>query len=122
MAAPELDETYARAIHRLRGCITMAIGWRSTGGYPASNITNFGYLGTQREEVQAAVGDAKVKFAGNGVDLTRTILHTAVFAVEGGKHFIGWLQLFIGSSKDDAVADALEELRSEVDGYPAQGA
>ena len=84
-------------------------------------ITNFWYLGTQREEVQAAVGDAKVKFAGNDVDLTRKILHTAVFAVEGGKHFVGWLQLFIGSSPEDACVDALEDLRWEVDGYPAPG-
>ena len=99
----------------------MAIGRRSTGGYPASNIANFWYMGTQREEVQAAVDDAKVKFAGSDVVLTRKILHTAVLAVEGGKHFIGWLQVFIGSSKDNAVVDALEELRWEVDGYPAPG-
>ena len=119
MAAPLVDETYARAIHFLPGCKTMAIGWRSTGGYPTSNVANFWYMGTQREEVQAGVDDAKVKFAGVDEELTQKILHTAVFAVEGGKHFIGWLQVFIGSSKDNAVVEALEELRWEVDGYPA---
>ena len=97
----------------------MAIGWRSTGGYPTSNVANFWYIWTQREEVQAGVDDAKVKFAGVDEELTQKILHTAVFAVEGGKDFIGWLQVFIGSSKDNAVVEALEELRWEVDGYPA---
>ena len=75
--------------------------------------------GTQRQEVQAAVDDAKVKFAGVDEELTQKILQTAVFAVDGGKHFIGWLQVFIGSSNDNAVAEALAELRWEVDGYPA---
>jgi len=121
MAGVELDEKYARAIHFLPGCKSMAIGWRSTSGYPTSNIANFWFMGTQREEVQAAVDDAKVKFAGLDAVLTRQILHTAVFAVEGGKHFIGWMQLFIGSSTENACIDALEELRWEVDGYPAPG-
>ena len=121
MAGVELDEKYARAMHFLPGCKSRAIGWRSTSGYPTSNIANFWYMGTQREEVQAAVDDAKVKFAGLDAVLTRQILHTAVFAVEGGKHFIGWMQLFIGSSTENACIDALEELCWEVDGYPAPG-
>ena len=99
----------------------MAIGWRSTSGFPTSNIANFWYMGTQREEVQAAVDDAKVKFAGVHIVLTRQIWHTAVFAVESSKHFIGWMQMFSGSPTENAFVDALDELRWEVDGYPAPG-